>query len=250
AHEHDALKTELRADRRRRNAMHAGAGFRDDALFAHAPRQHDLAEHVVHLVRTGVIEILALEIDFRAAEMLRHALREIEGGRTSDVMREMPVQFFLKGRVFARLGIGLFQIKDQRHQRLGDEAAAINAEMPGFVGTGFEGVRLLHGHALLTSGFAFTRSASRAARTKARILSGSFSPGARSTPDDTSTAGARVTRIASATLPASSPPDSMNGTPGSRFSNNRQSKVLPSPPGRVASRGARASNKSRSAMPA
>ena len=41
---------------------------------------------------------------------------------------------------------------------------------------------------------------------------------ARSTPEDTSTPGARVMRKASPTLPASSPPDSMNGTPGARFS--------------------------------
>ncbi len=50
---------------------------------------------------------------------------------------------------------------------------------------------------------ALSRSAAcRAARTKARIFSGSFSPGARSTPEDTSTPGARVIRKASATLPA------------------------------------------------
>ena len=48
-------------------------------------------------------------------------------------------------------------------------------------------------------------------------------------------------RSASATLPASSPPESMNGTAGSRLSSSRQSNGLPSPPGRVASRGARAS---------
>ena len=30
-------------------------------------RQHDLAEHVVHLVRAGVVEVLALEVDFGAA---------------------------------------------------------------------------------------------------------------------------------------------------------------------------------------
>ncbi len=50
--------------------MHAGAGLGDDALLAHAPRQHDLAEHVVHLVRAGVVEVLALEVDLGAAEML------------------------------------------------------------------------------------------------------------------------------------------------------------------------------------
>ena len=69
------------------------------------------------------------------------------------------------------------------------------------------------------------RPAARAARTKARIFSRSLSPGARSTPDDTSTAGARVMRSASATLPASSPPESMNGTPGSRSLQQRASRT-------------------------
>jgi hypothetical protein len=50
--------------------MHASAGLGDDARLAHALGQHDLAEHVVHLVRAGVIELFALEIDFRAAAVL------------------------------------------------------------------------------------------------------------------------------------------------------------------------------------
>ena len=66
--------------------------------------------------------------------------------------------------------------------------------------------------------------------------------------DDTSTAGARVMRSASATLPASRPPDSMNGIFRSISLSSAQSKLLPSPPGRVASRGARPSNRSQSAI--
>ena len=68
AHIDDAFEPEARAERRRGNAVHAGAGLGDDALLAHAPRQQNLAEHVVDLVRAGVIELLALEIDFGAAE--------------------------------------------------------------------------------------------------------------------------------------------------------------------------------------
>ena len=50
--------------------MHAGAGLGDDALLAHAPRQQNLAEHVVHLVRAGVVEVLAFEIDLGARRPL------------------------------------------------------------------------------------------------------------------------------------------------------------------------------------
>ncbi len=45
-----------------------GAGFGDDALLAHAPREQRLAERVVDLVRAGVEQVFALEVDLGAAE--------------------------------------------------------------------------------------------------------------------------------------------------------------------------------------
>src|SRR5215213_3235056 len=71
---------------------------------------------------------------------------------------------------------------------------------------------------------------------KARILWGSFTPGALSTPEETSTPPAFVIASASATLPACSPPDSMKGIGSLRFSSRCQSNGLPRPPGRVATR--------------
>jgi hypothetical protein len=56
----------------------AGAGLGDDAGLAHALGQQDLAEAVVDLVRAGVVQLVALEIDLGAAEMLGQALGEIE----------------------------------------------------------------------------------------------------------------------------------------------------------------------------
>jgi hypothetical protein len=47
----------------------AGTGFGDDARLAHAPRQQGLADGVVDLVRAGVVEVLALEVDLRAADL-------------------------------------------------------------------------------------------------------------------------------------------------------------------------------------
>ena len=66
AHIDDALQAEARAGRRRRDAMLAGSCFRDDALLAHAPREQNLAEHIVDLVRASVVELVALEIDLGA----------------------------------------------------------------------------------------------------------------------------------------------------------------------------------------
>ena len=67
-------------------------------------------------------------------------------------------------------------------------------------------------------GGAFGRDqAARAAAMKARIFSTLFWPGAVSTPEDTSTPGAPVRRIAAATFCASSPPESIQ----SRFARPR-----------------------------
>ena len=79
AHIDDAGQVEERAGRGGGDAVLAGAGLGDDAALAHAPRQQDLAEHVVDLVRAGVVELLALEVDLGAAEMAGQPLGEIKG---------------------------------------------------------------------------------------------------------------------------------------------------------------------------
>ena len=138
AHIDDAVQPEARAERGCRNAMHARAGLGDDAFLAHAARNHDLAEHVVDLVRPGVIELLALEINLRAAQMRGQPLGKIERRRPPHVIRQIAVHLLLEGRVGFRLGIGLLEFEHQRHQRFGDEAAAIDAEMAALVGAGAE----------------------------------------------------------------------------------------------------------------
>ncbi len=56
------------------HAMLASAGLGDDALLAHAAGQQDLAHHIVDLVRAGVVQLVALEIDLGAAQVLGEAL--------------------------------------------------------------------------------------------------------------------------------------------------------------------------------
>ena len=70
AHVDHALEAQQRADRGGRHAVLAGAGLGDDAPLAHAPRKQTLAQAVVDLVRAGVQQILALEVDPRAAQRL------------------------------------------------------------------------------------------------------------------------------------------------------------------------------------
>ena len=59
------------------------------------------------------------------------------------------LDLFLEGRVAPRFVIGAFQVEDQRHQRLGDEPAAEQAEEAQLVGATAIGVEL-HLFALLS----------------------------------------------------------------------------------------------------
>src|SRR5690606_4178298 len=161
-----------------------------------------LAEAVVDLVAAGVVELVALKIDLRAAEFLRQPLGEIERARPPGIMGVEVFELGPERRV--RLGRLVFplQVEDQRHQRLGDETAAIEAEMAPLVRTVAESVARGCGHETILVGCDAGRAgdACRAAAMKARIISGSLRPGAVSTPDDTSTPAAPVMAQASATL--------------------------------------------------
>src|SRR5207253_6627350 len=86
-------------------------------------RSSDL--HVVHLVGPGVIEILALEIDFGAAEMLAHALGEIQRARPADVMFEMGVHLRLERGIGLGVRVGLLQL-DRKSTRLNSSHVAIS----------------------------------------------------------------------------------------------------------------------------
>ena len=67
AHVDGALESEQRGRGRRGDAVLAGAGLGDHAGLADALGEQRLAEHVVDLVRAGVVEVLALQDDACAA---------------------------------------------------------------------------------------------------------------------------------------------------------------------------------------
>ena len=88
AHEDFALEAQKRRHGRRRDAVHAGARFGDQAFLAHAFGEERLADRVVYLVRAGVVEVLSLQIDLRAAHLFRQTLGEIERGSASHVIAQ------------------------------------------------------------------------------------------------------------------------------------------------------------------
>ena len=102
--------------------MLAGAGLGDDALLAHAVASKRLADSVVDLVRAGVVQILALEQDLRAADFLRQALGLVDGAGPADVMLEVVVEFGDEGRIYPRRVIRGCQFLQRADQRFGDES--------------------------------------------------------------------------------------------------------------------------------
>ena len=63
--------------------MLAGTGLGDDALFAHALGQQDLPHGVVDFVGAGVQQVLALEVNLRAAKVAGESLGVVERGRAA-----------------------------------------------------------------------------------------------------------------------------------------------------------------------
>jgi hypothetical protein len=62
--------------------------------------------------------------------------------RATDIVLGVFVELDPELDVVPRLKIGLLDLKDQRHQRLGDETPAIGAEMPALVGASAIGIGL------------------------------------------------------------------------------------------------------------
>src|SRR5690606_35773178 len=159
----------------------------------------------------------------------------------TDVVLQIAVQLGLEARV--RLGrlIGRLQFVDQRHQGLGHETAAIGAEAAVSVGPGVDiGEKCVHERQSF-AGRRRNQDRDTALR-KAWIRSGSLTPGALSTPEETSTIGAPEIRTASVRFSGDSPPARNQFAGSARLRIRVQSNDAPTPPGKSAPFGGLASN--------
>ena len=127
--------------------MLARARLGDDLLLAHAPGQQRLADAIVDLVRAGVIELFALEVDFRAFSRLRlgaqrfgQALGIIKRVGPTDIGAQQFGEFGVERRVGLRRLVDFLQLQDQRHQCFGDVTTAERPEMPMGVGLAAQAV--------------------------------------------------------------------------------------------------------------
>ena len=101
---------------------------------AHPLGEQRLAEHVVDLVRAGVVEVLALEQDPRAAGVLGEPRHLGDRAGPAGVVALQPVELGEERRVDPHGLVGLGQLVERGDQRLGHEPAAEDAEVAGGVG--------------------------------------------------------------------------------------------------------------------
>mmetsp|Transcript_20706 Transcript_20706/g.65502 ORF Transcript_20706/g.65502 Transcript_20706/m.65502 type:complete len:480 (+) Transcript_20706:426-1865(+) len=127
-HVDDAVEAEARAHSRGGHAVLAGAGLRDDALLAKALGEEGLAEGVVDLVRAGVVEVLALEVNLDVAAVLgvvlREALGKVEWGLAAHKVLEHARELGLELGVLGDGGELLLEHGERVHEGLGHVLAA------------------------------------------------------------------------------------------------------------------------------
>ena len=138
AHVHDARQPEQRARGGGRDAVLAGARLRDDPCLAEPPREQRLAERVIDLVRAGMGEVLALQVQAKgrgrlaAGRGLAGAIQDplgepicaIERRRATGEGREQLAQLGPEARVVAELVVRSLQLGECAHERLGHVPAA------------------------------------------------------------------------------------------------------------------------------
>ena len=116
--------------------MLAGAGFGDDAVFAHALGEQRLSERVVYLVRAGVGEVFALDVYLRAAKLGGEVFGEIERRGTADVVAGQRLHFGLKRLVGLGGDVLALKLFYGAHKRFGDKASAEIAKAASLVRQG------------------------------------------------------------------------------------------------------------------
>jgi len=134
AHVDGAIESEQRADRGGGDAVLASSGLGDDAVLVHAAREQRLAQAVVDLMRAGVQQIFALEVNTRTVELFRKPPSVVEGCGAAGIGVQQMVQFLLKSWVFAGGEIRVLEFFERAHQHFGDVAAAVRTEVAGAIG--------------------------------------------------------------------------------------------------------------------
>ena len=134
AHVDLALEAEVGGGRGERDAVLAGAGLGDELLLAHVLGQQALAHAVVELVRAGVVEVLALQVDLRAAVRQRERARVVDRRRPALEVLADVAQLGDEGGVVLDLVVRLGDLGEGRLELRRQVLPAVLAEEPVLVG--------------------------------------------------------------------------------------------------------------------
>ena len=113
--------------------MLARAGFGDNPLLAHAQCQQRLAQAVIDLVRTGMQQVFALDVDLCATQAFAEAFCVVQRRWPPRVGMQQMVELFMELGVLLRFVVGPLQFFERRHQHFGNVAPAVGPEVPASV---------------------------------------------------------------------------------------------------------------------
>src|SRR5690348_15239532 len=139
-----------------------------------------------------MIELVPLEVDFGAAKVFRQPLGIIERTWTPGIIGVEIFELGVKGGIVPRFAVSRLKLEDQRHERLGHKAPAIEAEVTPLVRSGAETIQVQRrfgckGHASIPYSAAIGTGLAGwkdfAVLINLRMRNGVFTPGAVSTPD-------------------------------------------------------------------
>ena len=128
--------TDQGAGRRQRHTMLPGPGLGQHLLLPHVLGQQCLADTMIDLVRTGMVEILAFQEDARTTEFFRQTAGVEQRARATDVIRLQIAQLVLEFPGLAHRLIGRGDLVHHRLELRGNDLAAVIAKVTVFVGHG------------------------------------------------------------------------------------------------------------------
>ena len=92
------------------------------------------ADRIVDLVRAGVAEVFALEVDSRAPQMIGESLGQHQRRRTPGISRKQVIEFTLKFRVMLSFLISRRKLFERMHQGFRNELPAVGPKVAPRVG--------------------------------------------------------------------------------------------------------------------
>jgi len=129
SHVHLALQPQQGGGGGRGHAVLSGARLGDDPSLAHVPGEQALPQGVVYLVGSGMAQVLPLEEDGRPSRLPGQPAGLVEGGGPARVVPQQQGQLLPESIVPHGLQVGLLQLEEGSHQRLGDVSPPEVAEV-------------------------------------------------------------------------------------------------------------------------